>query len=479
MIGIGRLIVLLSAAALVPLAGCSSGSASDKAGGTRSHAVVLTLADGESDVSNAQPFANAVKQLSNGTLEIVIKSSWRPSDPRYETDLIKDVEAGRAQMGVSASRAFDTVGIDSFEALQAPFLIDSVALEREVLASDLADMMLKGLRPAGLVGLTILPGPLRRPLGVANALRSLSDFRGRKIGIRPSVVTAEALRALGAVPVVLPRDNSTSGLDGAEGHLENLDASLPLRGATITGNVDFEPRPNVIFINRRSFDSLTAAQREVLRRAAAKVRMTAAVYEADGGAAQDLCRRGIKIVVASTSDLAGLRAAVRPVYAAIESNPATKAFIGRIESIRVAEGGSPDTARCTASAEAAGSTQAPTRLDGVWRVSYTESQFFAAGADPSEDVPGNWGQFRFTLDRGQFVEVGPDVAPEDGPASGKYVLNGDEITFYRTDHAYPGSDTEIWGPYIWSVYRDTLTFEKSKNFGEGPTGLVVKPWRRS
>ena len=71
------------------------------------------------------------------------------------------------------------------------------------------------------------------------------------------------------------------------------------------------------------------------------------------------------------------------------------------------------------------------------------------------------------------------MGPGDSPASGKYVLNGDEITFYRTDHAYPGSDTEIWGPYSWSVYRDTLTFRKSKSFGEGPTGLVVKPWRRS
>ena len=477
MVGIGRMI-LLCGLSLVLLAGCG-GSGSNKAGGTVPHAVVLTLADGEDDVSNAQPFANAVKQLSNGTLRIVIKSPWRPNDPRYETDLIKDVEAGKAQMGVSASRAFDTVRIDSFQALQTPFLIDSIALERKVLASDIRQQMLDGIEPSGLVGLAILPGPLRRPLGSANSFRSASDFRGRKIGIRASVVTAETLRALGAVPVVLPRDNNTSGLDGAEGHLVNLDAALPLRGATITGNVDFEPRPNVIFINRRTFESLSAAQRGVLIRAAAEVQMTAAVYQPDDGAAQDLCRRGIKIVAASATDLAGLRAAARPVYAALESNPSTKAFIQQITSIRAAVGGSPDAVTCTTSAQAGGTTQAVTRLDGKWEVTYTRSEFFAAGAQSGEDIPGNWGHFTMTFDRGHWLTIGPDVGPGAGPASGRYVVHGDQITFYRTDHAYPGSDTEIWGPYTWSVYRDTLTFRKSKSFGEGPTGLVVKPWRRS
>jgi TRAP-type C4-dicarboxylate transport system substrate-binding protein len=409
----------------------------------------------------------------------VIKSPWRSSDQRYETDLIKDVEAGRAQMGITASRAFDTVGIKSFQALQAPFLIDSVALERKVLASDIRQQMLDGIERSGLVGLAILPGPLRRPLGSANSFRSASDFRGRKIGIRASAVAAETLWALGAVPVVLPRDNNTSGLAGAEGHLVNLDEALPLRGATITGNVDFEPRPNVIFINRMTFESLTTAQRGVLIRAAARVQMTAAVYQPDGGAAQDLCRRGIKIVAASATDLAGLRAAVQPVYAALESDPSTKAFIQQITSIRDSLGGSPDAASCTTSAETGRTTQALTGLDGKWVVTYTRSQLFAAGADPSEDIPGNWGHFSLTFDRGHFSDAGPDVGPGSGAASGTYVVNGDDITFYRTDNAYPGSDTEIWGPYTWSVYRDTLTFRKSGSFGEGPTGLVVKPWRRS
>jgi hypothetical protein len=139
----------------------------------------------------------------------------------------------------------------------------------------------------------------------------------------------------------------------------------------------------------------------------------------------------------------------------------------------------PDTALCTAAAERAAATQVTAALNGTWDVTYTRSEFFDAGANSNENVPGNWGHMTLTFNRGRWLDIFPDVDPAvDGPASGTYVVKGDEVTFYRTDNAYPGSDTEIWGPYIWSVYRDTLTFRKTAN-GGGPTSLVVKPWRRA
>ena len=62
---------------------------------------------------------------------------------------------------------------------------------------------------------------------------------------------------------------------------------------------------------------------------------------------------------------------------------------------------------------------------------------------------------------------------------GTYVVTGDKITFYRHDHAYPGSDTEVVGPYIWSVYRDTLTFKQGGPGFVGGIGWVLKPWRKT
>ncbi len=461
---------------LTLLAGCA-GSSSNKAGGKHVSPVVLTLADGENDVSNAQPFADAVKQLSSGALQIAIKSPWRATDARYETDLIKDVESGKTQMGVVASRAFDAVGIDSFQALQAPFLIDSIALERSVLGGDLARKMLAGLRPSGVVGIGILPGPLRRPFGFTRPFLSAADYQGARIGIRASGVSADVFRALGATPVVLRPDNNVSGLNGVESHLANFDSSFAERGATLTGNVVFEPRPNVLFVNRRAFASLTPSQRRVLLEAATVARMAPRIFEADAGNARDLCRRGIKIVAASDTDLARLRAAVQPVYASLESNPSTRAFIRDIESIRRTMGDSADAARCPSIGPQSRVTATASRLQGKWEVTYTRSEFLAAGADPGEDLPENYGHFVITFDRQQWSQTGP---PKGG-AAGTYAVDGNNISFYRHDHAYPGSDTEVWGPYTWSVFRDTLTFRKGASFVTGPSGpteLVVKPWRK-
>ena len=61
-----RKYVVLAAALAIGAPACGSGGL-DKAGGAVSKPVVLTLADGETDTSNAQPFAAAVSRLSHGT----------------------------------------------------------------------------------------------------------------------------------------------------------------------------------------------------------------------------------------------------------------------------------------------------------------------------------------------------------------------------------------------------------------------------
>jgi TRAP-type C4-dicarboxylate transport system substrate-binding protein len=486
----GRAWVALAATLAIGAAACSSGSL-DKAGGPVSKPVVLTLADGEGDISNAQPFADAVSALSHGSLQIKIEGDWRPDDPSYETGLIKDVQAGKAQLGITASRAFDTVGVSSFQALQAPFLIDTYLLERKVLDSAIPGEMLARLRPYGLVGLAVLPGPLRRPLGFTRPLVGPSSYRGARIGIRASEVTADIFAALGAIPVAperSPAGDNIAGLTGIESHANAIDSGFATPGAALTGNVVFEPRPNVIFMNQHAFGSLTASQRGVLYQAAAQA-PAAGVYEGNDTASMaDLCRRGLKIVAASPADLAGLRAAVQPVYRSLESNSATRAFIDQITAMRQAIGGSPDAVTCPAASTggAAATTAAPV-LQGTWQVTYTENDLAAAGADPGELLAseGNWGHFALTFRQGDWSQrlIGgdPGVTPNNLTQYGTYVVIGHLITFTERDHDNASSDGAVWGPYIWSVYRGTLTFKKAgwRGGSLGPTELVVKPWRKT
>src|SRR5579859_6153251 len=92
------LVVLLVVMAV--LAGCT-GPGLDKAGGTLARPpVVLTLASFLGDSSELDGFAGEVRRLSAGTMQIDIRSRWRFGQVTYETGLIGDVRAGKADLGV-------------------------------------------------------------------------------------------------------------------------------------------------------------------------------------------------------------------------------------------------------------------------------------------------------------------------------------------------------------------------------------------
>jgi TRAP-type C4-dicarboxylate transport system substrate-binding protein len=478
----GRAWIVVIAALAMGAAACGVGNL-DKAGDPVPKPIILTLANDSGDLSGAQPFADAVKEVSHGALQIRIEGpSAQLGDLNSETGLITAVRAGEAQLGITGTQAFDTIAAGGLQAFQAPFLINSYALQRKVLDSDLPQAMLKALRPSGLVGVGLLPGVLARPFGFARPLLSASDYRGAKIGTVPSVVATETFRALGARPV---SSGPIATLGGIETDVFAADKAFDRPGASLTGNVIFWPWAGVIFMNRRAFESLAAGQRSQLFRAAAVAQAQKIYLGNDAGYLRDLCRRGTKVVTASPADLAGLRAAVQPVYRSLEANPSTKALIGKIISMREAMGGAPDALTCAAALGSGQSTTTAAPLDGTWQVTYSKQELLAAGADPTLIylAEENWGHFTLTLSRGQWrlrlIGGGdPGVPANYRQAYGTYVVSGDKILFDRRDHDYLGSDTEVWGPYIWSVYRDTLTLSRAGPTPM-PTGLVVRPWHKT
>ena len=128
------------------------------------------------------------------------------------------MQDGRADLAIVGARAWDEFGASAISALGAPFLVDSYALQERVLTSDVVDTMLQEL-PAGLVGIGILPGPLRRPFGLAGALAAPGDFQGLTIGTQQSNVADATLRALGARPqrLLLDVDLLAPGTRGSTG----------------------------------------------------------------------------------------------------------------------------------------------------------------------------------------------------------------------------------------------------------------------
>ena len=458
---------LAAALAAIAVTGCGG---SDKAGGeSKPDATVLTFANGNDDTHSLEPFAAAVERLSGGSLRIQFKSAWRGGEPDFEEGVIRDVAAGKADLGWAGSRAFDDVDVPSFDALHAPLLIDSYPLQRKVLESPLAAEMLEGLEPVGLVGIGILPGPMRKPLGVAALVRP-EDYHDATIAYQRSQVAERTLRALGARPSEIPAAGDITQSDGVEQQVGAIAGNEYDKVATrLAANVNLWPRPVVLFADSEAWDGLDDRQRSALRDAARAALPVASAQEQadDEGGAAILCRRGAKFLTAGDADLVALRRAVQPVYDWLGRQSQTRAAIGRIRAMRSESPSPPAAPVCSAPEPEPAVSTTPTPVDGVYRSDITLEQLSTTpGYDPGENNPSNVGHFRMELRDGRFRISGSSDGVDQ---EGNFSLDGGVLTFRQWNGEADFS-------YKWSLYRGVLTLRKT---GEGPTIFAVHPWRSS
>ena len=314
-------ILLTAALALAALAGGCGLGGSDRVGGERAgEPRVLTMLNPFTSPEELTDFADEVARLSNGALRIRIVPAGHASRPDFEAATIRDVLHGRADLAMAASRAWDEFGVRGLRALHAPLLIDSYPLQERVLESDLVDQMLAELRPLGLVGIGILPGAIRHPIGLRHRLAAPDDFSGLTIGVQQSRVADAVMRALGARPVRLPAE--VPSVDGPRRRRApcRRDLLRPPRHRRLAPDDQRQPvaeaagarrrRPVLQPAHRRAAPDPAHGRRE--RRAKALTGVRNAEAEASG----NICRRGgATFDAATSSELGALRLAVEPVYA--------------------------------------------------------------------------------------------------------------------------------------------------------------------
>jgi TRAP-type C4-dicarboxylate transport system substrate-binding protein len=137
--------------------GCGTTTATKA--GKRNGPLVLRMASRDSDPTfdlGAAYFVNRVGQVSGGALRVEVVPGWGNEKPDVEQQIVRAVTAGKVDLGAVGTRVFDTFGVSSFQALTAPMLIDSYALERAVFASQFPEQMLHGLARLNVTGLAVL-----------------------------------------------------------------------------------------------------------------------------------------------------------------------------------------------------------------------------------------------------------------------------------------------------------------------------------
>jgi TRAP-type C4-dicarboxylate transport system substrate-binding protein len=448
--------------------GCGD-SADDRAGGKPSQeTVTLTMANPLPSPDELRPFVDEVERLSAGKLKIRFRNKWLGWPwTRPEAALIRDVASGRADLGWVATRAWDDVGVTSFDALHAPLLIDSYALQAAVLETEIDDEMLKGVEPLGLIGIAVLPGPLRKVLGVARPLVRPADFRGLRIGLNGSRIGAESLHALGATPVTVPGGVNLEGrLDGLEQQVASIEGNTYDEAAKyLTANVNLWPRQPVVFMNAEAYRKLDDVQQDALHKAAqmAIPTMLAAAEAEQETATLTLCGRGLKLAVASAADIRQLRQAVAPVVARLERDPEIRSFLTTVQGLR-------EKTRVPTDSIGPCPVRNPPKdsgvLDGTYVSITTAADAHRARIPPNDPIYKLLPiRFRLVMKEGVYRIYDRDRHGTRDVGAGTYTVYRDRIVFV---------DPPDRLPFAWSFDGKTLTFDDG-----GTGGYFGAQWAQS
>jgi TRAP-type C4-dicarboxylate transport system substrate-binding protein len=400
----------------------------EKAGGAGEPRVLSMGTDDFPDRAAAQQieeFARTVEELSDG--ELRIEPVWRAGDGDEAWDQVvaRKVVGGQLDLGNVPARAWDTEGVTSLRALNAPFLITTDDLLDAVVTSDLADEMLAGLEEVGVVALALVPEGLRHPFGFAQPLLGPDDYRDGHVRAPHSATTQAMFEAFGATTTGTDTDVTAQvGMESAYA----FDVEGPA-----TGNVTFFPKVGTLVVNGEVFAGLSDRHQQVLVEAAAQVRDWAIeTRPSDVDEAARFCEAGGTIVHASDTDLAALVAAAEPVYAKLEADPQTEAQIDAIRGLQQELGtdaAAPEPCGDQLTADA-GEHDEPdadadnSAINGIYRWEFTREELEAAGL-PRDHVDNNVGVWTNWFQDGRWWD-------QEEPM-GIYELDGDLLKISFAD----------------------------------------------
>jgi tripartite ATP-independent transporter DctP family solute receptor len=150
-----------------------------------------------------------------------------------------------------------------------PYLFNTVDHLRRAIDGPVGNAVLEGFAKRDLVGLAIYDAGPRCFYNVRRPVIEPKDLEGLKLRVPPSDIFIEFVRALGGNPTPIPFGDVYSGLqthliDGAENNWRTYQSSRHFEVAHYWSESDHSHSPEALLMSRRTFDALSAADRELV-----------------------------------------------------------------------------------------------------------------------------------------------------------------------------------------------------------------------
>ena len=220
------------------------------------------------------------------------------------------------------------------QAVCLPYVFDSVAHLRHTLDGDVGAEVLRGFQTRDLVGLAIYDSGARCFYNTRRALRTPADLHGLKIRVPASDIFIRLIRLLGANPTPLSLGEAFSALethliDGAENNIRSFHSSRHFEAAGHWSKTEHSYAPDVLLISRKSFDTLSPADRQLLIETAREsVTVMRKLWdESENTARQAVIDYGVEM---NDVDIPAFRRVAEPLLAEYRRDPAIDSLYRRI-----------------------------------------------------------------------------------------------------------------------------------------------------
>jgi TRAP-type C4-dicarboxylate transport system substrate-binding protein len=416
-----RSTLALMTAVVLGLAGCTASTPNRAGGGGLQEVTVLEIAQ-LNDVAppQVQAYAAEVQKQSHGSLHLHFNDYWRKGEVDFEKHTLEDVTSGRLQGAWVGVRSLDLIGVTSFQPLVAPLLVDSQAVQARIFSEGIPLEMARGLEGHGLVAVAVLPGPMRKVLGVRKPFRERPDFLNIDLGIQGGEIPEATAIALGATFTRMSSGGNLAGVDAYEQQLENIVGNFyGLEAKYITANVNLWPQAMAVVLNEASYRALSDAQREVLRSAATNAIPAAldVTRSEEGSAVAKLCGQGgVAFLPSSDLQLAALRRLVQTVYDEIADDPGNARMLDRLTDLRASVAAPPDVSVCPSPGPVAGGGSFP---EGTYDMVLENDLRLQCTDGSAQGTPGRQSWFSLEV-RGDRVTMSQRIDSQTAPPQVMY-----------------------------------------------------------
>lgn len=303
--------------ALVPLARPGPAAAAPPVVLRFSHVVAVDTPKGQA----AELFRRRAAELTQGRVRVDVF----PNGTGYKDhEEIQALQLGAVELLAPSLSKFGQLGLREFEAFDLPFLFEDEAALRRVTEGPVGRRLLASLTPKGIVGLAFWDSGFKS-FSANRPLRRPEDFKGLRLRIQASGVIDAQMRALGALPQVLPfpevyRALEAGVVDGCENPISNFYTQgmyRVQRHLTLThhGYLGY-----AVIANRRFWDGLPADLRQALEQALGEATALAnrlSRQKEEDGLAAVRAAGTTEVLVLSREERLRFVQALRPVHRAM------------------------------------------------------------------------------------------------------------------------------------------------------------------